>query len=171
MDGITWAGSAMEAAQSRLDIATANLANVSTGGFEPLVARGALTPQGVRILAQRGAHHGALRYTGRELDRAIAGDGAFVVRDSSGRTYRTRDGAFVRNAGGTLSDRLGRTLVRTDLARGSTVRPGFLETSGADAIAEMVDVICAQRSFESAQKVVSAIDGVRQKSADAARLK
>lgn len=171
MDGIAWAGSAMEAAQSRLDIATGNLANVSTGGFEPLVARGALTKNGASIVVERGERHGALRPTGRDLDWAIAGDGAFIVRDRNGKLWRTRDGAFVRNRDGSLSDSQGRTLVRTDVSRGSAVRHGFLETSGADAIAEMIDVLWAQRSFESAQKAVSAIDGARQRAADAARLK
>jgi len=171
MDGITWAGSAMEAAQSRLDIATGNLANVSTGGFEPLVARGTLTKSGVAISAERAERHGALRPTGRDLDWAIAGDGAFVVRERNGTLARTRDGAFVRNRDGSLSDPLGRTLVRTDLSRGSIVRHGFLETSGGDAIGEMIDVVWAQRSFESAQKAVSAIDSTRERAADAARVK
>lgn len=171
MDGIAWAGSAMEAAQSRLDIATGNLANVSTGGFEPLVARGTLTKTGVSISVERGERHGALRPTGRDLDLAIAGDGAFVVADRNGVVSRTRDGAFVRNRDGSLSDPLGRTLVRTDLSRGSVVRHGFLETSGADAIGEMIDVVWAQRSFESAQKAVSAIDTTRERAADAARVK
>ena len=161
----------MEAAQSRLDIATGNLANVSTGGFEPLVARGRLTQNGASIVAERGSRHGALRPTGRDLDFAIVGDGAFVVRDRSGALLRTRDGAFVRNRDGTLNDALGRTLVRTDVPNGGEVRHGFLETSGADAISEMIDVVWAQRSFESAQKAASAIDGTRQRAADAARVK
>jgi flagellar basal body rod protein FlgG len=171
MDGIGWAGSAMAAAQSRLDIATGNLANVSTGSFEPLVARGVLSARGVSIAADRSGRHGALRATGRDLDWAIAGDGAFVVRDRNGTLSRTRDGAFARNRDGSLGDPLGRTLVRTDLSRGSTVRHGFLETSGADAISEMIDVVWAQRSFESAQKAVLAIDTTRQRAADAARVK
>lgn len=171
MDGIAWAGSAMEAAQSRLDIATGNLANVSTDGFQPLVARGSLTASGVSVASERGSRHGALRPTGRDLDWAITGDGAFVVRDRNGALARTRDGAFARNRDGSLSDARGRALVRTELSRGSAVRHGFLETSGADAISEMIDVVWAQRSFESAQKAVSAIDGSRQHAADAARIK
>jgi flagellar basal body rod protein FlgG len=171
MDGIAWAGSAMEAAQARLDIATGNLANVSTGGFAPLVARGTLTPNGVSIAAERGARRGALRPTGRDLDLAIVGNGAFVVRDRAGTVSRTRNGAFVRDRDGALRDALGRRLIRTDLPHGSVVRRGFLETSGADAISEMIDVMWAQRSFESAQKAVSAIDGTRQRAADAARVK
>ena len=171
MDGIAWAGSAMEAAQSRLDIATGNLANVSTNGFTALVARGFLTSNGVSIAAERGARHGALRPTGRDLDMAIVGDGAFIVRDRNGTVSRSRDGAFVRDRNGTLTDALGRTLMRTDLSNGSVVRRGFLETSGANAISEMIDVVWAQRSFESAQKAASAIDGIRQRAADAARVK
>jgi flagellar basal body rod protein FlgG len=171
MDGIAWAGSAMAAAQSRLDIATGNLANVSSGGFEPLVAHGTLSAEGASITAERSGRHGALRATGRDLDWAIAGDGAFVVRDRNGTLSRTRDGAFERNRDGSLSDPLGRTFVRADLSPGSAVRRGFLETSGADAISEMIDVVWAQRSFESAQKAVSAIDSSRQRAADAARVK
>lgn len=171
MDGIAWAGSAMAAAQSRLDIATGNLANVSTGGFEPLVARGSLNANGVSIAAEHGGRHAALRPTGRDLDWAIVGDGAFVVRDRNGTLVPTRNGAFVRERDGSLSDTVGRTLVRTDLPRGSVVRHGYLETSGADAISEMIDIVWAQRSFESAQKAVSAIDGTRQRAADAARVK
>jgi hypothetical protein len=35
----------------------------------------------------------------------------------------------------------------------------------------MIDVLAAQRSFESAEKAVAAIDATRQKSSDAARVK
>jgi len=35
----------------------------------------------------------------------------------------------------------------------------------------MIDVLAAERSFESAEKVVAAIDGTRQKSADSARIR
>jgi len=103
MDGTQWAASAMIAARSRLDIATHNLANVSTGGFQRIVARGVLTPSGVKIERTRSEDRGALP-TG--------------------------------------------------------------------AIGEMIDVLSAQRSFESAEKVVSAIDRVREKSSgDVARVK
>jgi flagellar basal body rod protein FlgG len=129
-----------------------------------------------------------LRQTGRDLDLAIVGDGAFRVRDGTGRIYQTRAGAFVRESDGTLRDGQGRTLlglrgtlhVGSDgrvapeaigLPRGSHLQSGFLETSGVDAIAEMIDVLAAERSFESAQKAVAAIDSSRQKSAEAARIK
>jgi flagellar basal body rod protein FlgG len=201
MDGIAWAASAMVAARTRLEIAAGNLANASTDGFTRTLARGVLTPAGVAIVRSASPAHGALRHTGSAFDLAISGDGAFSVRDGHGAVTRTRNGAFVRERDGTLRDPAGRTLLassgaalivpegarfdasgvlrldnraigRIALPPGSRLQSGFLETSGVDAIAEMVDVLCAERSFESAQKVVSAIDQTREKAADdVARLK
>lgn len=94
----------MVAARTRLEIATVNLANVSTDGFRRIAARGTLTPAGVSISRSREPAHA----------------------------------------------------------------PGI--PNGVDAIAEMVDVLAAERSFESAQKAVAAIDQSRQKSAEAARI-
>lgn len=87
----------MVAARTRLEIATENLANVSSGGFRRAVARGLLTPSGVSVARERAS-------------------------------------------------------------------------GGVDAIAEMIDVLAATRSFESAEKAVTAIDQSRQKAADAARV-
>lgn len=94
----------MVAARTRLEIATQNLANVSTGGFRRIVARGMLTPNGVSI-------------------------------------GRSREPAAV---------------------------PGTPVT--VDSVSEMIDVLAAERSFESAQKAVAAIDQTRQKSAEVARI-
>ncbi|MBV8196890.1 MAG: hypothetical protein JO263_02035 [Candidatus Eremiobacteraeota bacterium] len=188
MDGIAWAASAMVAARTRLEIATDNLANCSTDGFRRVVARGSLTARGASIARVPSHDHGALRATGRDLDLAIVGDGAFRVRDAAGRVQETRSGAFVRCADGTLRDDDGRTLLglhgllrvanakqidaaALGLPAHSRVQSGFLETSGVDAIAQMIDVLSAERSFESAQKAVAAIDSSRQKSAEAARVK
>jgi flagellar basal body rod protein FlgG len=98
VDGIAWAASAMVAARTRLEIATENLANVSTQGFRPIAARGFLDATGVRVARERSPE---------------------------------RD---------------------------------------VDAISEMIDVLAAERSFESAQKAVVAIDLSRQKAAEAARI-
>jgi flagellar hook-basal body protein len=201
MDALDWAGSAMVAARTRLDIATRNLANVSSDGFRRLTARGALTSSGVTVEAERSTERGAMRRTGRDYDLAIVGPGHFSVRDGNGRTIETRDGSFERTLDGTLVDVRGRTLmgaagplevpegasidergrVTVDgvatrqsiaLPHESTLRAGFLETSSVDAIAEMVGIVAASRSFESAQKVVSAIDAIRQKNAaDVARVR
>lgn len=193
MDGIAWAGSAMVAARARLEIATENLANVSTGAFARIGARGRLTPFGVVVRRFATHERGALQATGREYDLAIVGDGAFAVRTAGGRMVASRDGAFTRERDGTLRDARGgvltaggrdlrvpdgarieasgavvnaggTTVARIPLPRGSTLRSGFLEASSVNAVGEMIDVLCAQRSFESAQKVVTAIDRVREKS-------
>jgi flagellar basal body rod protein FlgG len=185
MDGIAWAASAMIAARTRLEIATENLANVSTDGFCRSAARGFLTTLGVSIERRLAPGQGSLRHTGRDLDLAIVGDGAFRVRDVSGSVRETRAGAFVRQSDDTLRDARGGTLLgahgafrgahpdaRTlGLPPSSRVQSGFLESPNVDAIAEMIDVLAAERSFESAQKAVTAIDVSRQKSAEAARVR
>ncbi len=158
MDGIAWAASAMTAAQTRLEIAAQNLANGSTDGFRRTLARGSLQARGVRVDQVRDDEQGALRRTGRALDRAIVGEGAFVLRGTDGRTIRTRSGAFTRDRFGALRDDAGRKLMATSLAHGSYVRSGFLESSNVDAVGEMVNVLEAERSFETAQKVLTAID-------------
>ncbi len=192
MDGMDWAASAMVAARTRLDIATENLANVSTRGFRKFEARGSLGATGVTIARTRSGAHGALERTGRDLDWAIVGDGGFALRAEDGTLVPSRNGAFVRDRFGHLRDDRGAVLqgrhgalrfpegaaLETDgsvrlngsvidriaLARGSTVRTGFLETANTDAVSEMLDVLAAQRSFEGAQKVASAIDDTRKKS-------
>ncbi|HKU81894.1 MAG TPA: flagellar basal body rod C-terminal domain-containing protein [Candidatus Tumulicola sp.] len=201
MDGIAWAGSAMVAARTRLEIATQNLANVSTGAFSRIAARGELTRFGASVRRVATRERGVLRATGRDYDLAIVGDGAFAVRTAAGRTVASRDGSFSRERDGTLRDGQGRALTaggrvlrlpenaridssgtvvtsrgvplaRLTLPQGSSIRSGFLETSSVNAVGEMIAVLSAQRSFESAQKVVTAIDQVRQKaSGDVAAVK
>lgn len=178
----------MVAARARLDIATHNLANSSSDGFQRSAARGWLGPRGVRVAEVRVGGQGALRRTGRPFDLAIVGAGAFTVRDARGHVVETRNGSFTRERDGFLRDDAGRVLLangiplrvggaerldeRTDLVPGASVRSGFLEASDVDAISEMIDVLTAQRSFESAEKIVSAIDATRQKASnDLARLK
>lgn len=60
------------------------------------------------------------------------------------------------------------TGVSISRSREPAAAPGM--PNGVDAIAEMIDVLAAERSFESAQKAVAAIDQARQKSAEAARI-
>jgi len=200
MDGIDWAGSAMTAARTRLDIATGNLANVSTNGFQKIVAHGTLTARGAVVEPLRAAEGGAIRHTGRPYDLAIVGGGVFRVRDEAGNVSATRNGAFSRERDGSLRDDAGRTLLglhgilrvpegatlddrgrvmfggrqidRIPVDPGASIRSGYLEAANVDAIGEMVDILSAQRSFESAEKVVAAIDSTRQKASnDVARLK
>jgi|GEM_PF-6569996 len=103
------------------------------------------------------------------------GTGAFC--DDAGRRLtgrqgiiRVPDGAAVASDGTIHKD--GMLLDRLLLRPGTSVQSGFLESSNVNAIAEMVDLLGAQRSFESAQKVMSAIDAADQKASnEIARLK
>ncbi|MDP9018396.1 MAG: flagellar basal body protein [Candidatus Eremiobacteraeota bacterium] len=200
MDGIGWATSAMLSARSRLDIASDNLANAGSDGFRRHLARGLFDGAGSHVVPTASGEQGALRRTGRPFDLALAGAGDFVVVDARGFTSRTRNGSFSRDRFGALSDDAGRRLQgrhgallvpegatialdgtvrkgglaidRIALPSGTTVRSGFLESSNVNAIAEMIDMLGAQRSFESAQKVVTAIDATNQKASnELARLK
>lgn len=200
MDGIGWAASAMNAARVRLDTATENLANGSTDGFRKTDVRGFLTARGVVMERSRSTAQGPLRRTGRQFDLAIIGNGEFRVRGADGRVVSTRNGAFTRDRFARLVDDAGRVVIgmrgpirvpdgarigangaitrngvvldRITLPAGSSVRSGFLEASNVDAIGEMIDVLTAQRSFESAQKVLSAIDQSRERaSTQVAQLK
>lgn len=190
----------MVAARTRLQIATGNLANVSTDGFRKVVAAGSLGPSGVEISRISSSEHGPLRHTGRPFDLAIVGDGSFHVQGRDGRIAFTRDGSFSRDRDGMLRDSQDRALLgshgalrmpdgatvdergrvmlggnqvdRIPVGSAAAVRSGFIECADVNAIGEMVTVLAAQRSFESAEKVVAAIDGTRQKSAnDVARIK
>ncbi|MBC5800092.1 MAG: flagellar hook basal-body protein [Candidatus Eremiobacteraeota bacterium] len=200
MDGIELMATAMHAAQGRLDISAANLANVSSDGFHRRVARAALTPQGLVTSSRIDAAQGPLEHTGRTFDLAIVGAGGFFARERSGRISETRSGSFERNARGELADDRGRLLMgahgpirassdaaidargivreagretgRIALRPGTTVQSGFIETSNVDAVGEMVDVLAAQRAFETAQKTLSALDEEREKDAnDVVRVK
>ena len=183
----------MSAARTRLDVAAENLANGSTDGFRKSEVRGTLTGAGVEMQRSTSAVQGPLRRTGRTFDLAITGPGAFKVRARDGSVAQTRSGAFIRDRFDRLVDDAGRVLMgargpvcvpqgstidaggavtrngtvlnRIALPPGSSVRSGFLESSNVDAIGEMIDVLTAQRSFETAQKVLSAIDQTRQRAA------
>ncbi|MDQ2908220.1 MAG: flagellar basal body protein [Candidatus Eremiobacteraeota bacterium] len=200
MDGIELMATAMHAAQNRLDVSAANLANASTDGFRKRVARATLTGRGLTASSDVDAAQGALRHTGRNFDLAIVGSGGFSVRDRSGHVTESRSGSFERNVIGQLADERGRVLMgvrgpivasgdadidprgivrdggvqtgRIRLRPGTTLESGFIETSNVDAVGEMVDVLAEQRAFETAQKTLSAIDEERKKDAnDVVRVK
>ena len=191
MDGIELMATAMHAAKSRLDVSASNLANVSSDGFHKRVAHATLTRAGLLPSSSIDATQGALKRTGRNLDVASAGPGGFRVRDAAGRVSEMRSGSFTRNALGELADDRGRIMLgahgpivasadatidargivrdggaeidRVQLLAGTSLESGFLEASNVDAVGEMVDVLAAQRAFETAQKTLSAIDEERQK--------
>jgi len=192
MDGIELMATAMRAAQARLDVSASNLANVSSAGFQKRVARAALTSRGLVTSARVDPTPGPLERTGRTFDLAVAGGGHFFVRDASGGVVAERSASFVRNARGNLTDAAGRLLLsaqgplavspdatidargsvrdrngaevgRVRLQPGTELQSGFLERANVDAVREMVDVMGAQRAFETAEKTLAALDEARQK--------
>jgi flagellar basal body rod protein FlgG len=195
VDGMTWMASAMRAAQAQLETATHNLANVTSDGFRRIRSSLSLTPTGLVARQTPDDAQGGIRETGRSLDLALLGPGAFRLTDGT-----TRNGAFIRDRAGFLSDQrghrvlglhgpirlpdgaavaadgairaAGRVVDRLPLPPGTTVRSGALESSGVDAIGETLAILTAQRAFETAQKTLVAIDQTREKAVnDVGRLK
>ncbi len=104
-----------------LDIVANNIANADTTGFkvEQLLlgeeigerARNAFIRPGVSFVLDNGVGRdfgqGALKQTGRTLDFAIEGEGAFfALKDGGGDAY-TRDGAFTLDPEGRLTTQAG----------------------------------------------------------------
>lgn len=191
---------AMHAMKSRLDVSAANLANVSADGFHRRVSHATLTRAGLVASSTVDARPGPLRHTGRALDLATAGPGGFYVRDVSGALASARSGSFSHSVSGALADDRGNILIgthgpvvasadatidargivrdggidvdRVRTQRGTTLQGGFLEGSSVDGVGEMVDMLAAQRAFETAQKTLSALDEERQKeTSDVGRVK
>ncbi len=107
-----------------LDIVANNIANADTTGFkvEQLLlgeevgdrARNAFVRPGVSFVMDNGVGRdygqGALEQTGRTLDFAIEGEGAFFkLTDGAGEAY-TRDGAFTIGPEGRLTTQAGATV-------------------------------------------------------------
>jgi len=174
MDGIGWTASAMRTARARLEIAAQNLANASSDGFRKTIARVRLSASGLLTQKTTSSEQGALRHTGRALDLAIVGEGSFVVGGKA-----TRNGAFMRDAHGFLADdrgarvrgqhgfvrvaSYGPLLDNIPQPKRSSIVSGALESPNVNAVGEMVDVLDAQRAFETAQKALGAIDETRAK--------
>jgi flagellar basal body rod protein FlgG len=191
MDSIELMATAMQAEKTRLDVSAANLANVSSDGFRRSVVQAELGRAGVTTATTVDATPGPLRHTGRVLDLAAVGDGGFFVRGPRGELVCERSASVSPDAHGRLVDEAqrpllaagrpvvasssatvddrgfvrdgGRVVARLTLTPGTTVQSGFLEAANVDAIHEMVDVLAAQRAFETAQKTLSALDQVRSK--------
>jgi flagellar basal-body rod protein FlgG len=120
------AATGMAAQQTRVDVISNNIANMSTAAYRPRVAEfsdlvyqqyltpgtltsqtGTLVPAGIQIgtgvrpsTVSIEIVQGAMRETGSELDLAIDGPGFLEVTLPSGETAYTRDGKLTRSAEG-----------------------------------------------------------------------
>ena len=167
------AASGMNAQQANIDTVAHNLANVNTSGFkkshmefEDLVYQetrvpGAATsavgeaPIGLEIGlgtrpvgTSRDFTPGNLRSTSGPLDLAIEGDGFFQITTPSGTTAYTRNGAFHRDAQGTLVT-----------ADGYTLEPQITIPANATTVTISKDgVVSAQIAGQSATQQLGTIE-------------
>jgi flagellar basal-body rod protein FlgG len=116
---LSTAATGMEAQQTRLDVTSNNIANVSTTGYKRVRAEfedlmyqterapgsstgantknptGVQVGMGVRTVATQRMHdEGSLQQTGNPLDVAIEGNGFYPINLPSGQVAYTRDGTF-----------------------------------------------------------------------------
>ncbi|MEM6486839.1 MAG: flagellar basal-body rod protein FlgG [Pseudomonadota bacterium] len=136
MQALKIAATGMSAQQTRVDVTSNNIANMSTTAYDRrrasfadlhyqvLRAPGTLSaqsgerlPVGVELGFGVGTvavavdrRQGALRATGGELNVAVEGDGYFEVELPGGGTAFTRDGAFQLSADGVVVNQQGFTL-------------------------------------------------------------
>jgi flagellar basal-body rod protein FlgG len=136
MRSLSTAATGMEAQQTRLDVTSNNIANVSTNGYKKQRAEfadlmyqtvrapgagapgGGTTPiglevgLGVRVSGVARMHsEGDIRQTGNQLDIAIEGNGFLQVNQPSGQIGYTRDGALKLDPEGRLVTSEGLPLV------------------------------------------------------------
>ena len=115
--GFSSALSALSADSNAIDVSGNNLANLNTPGFKAssvefsdLMAQSLGAAQnpaqigmGVAPIQTRSNYiQGGITTTNGPTDAAIEGNGFFVVKDASGQTLYTRDGAFQVDSSGTL---------------------------------------------------------------------
>jgi flagellar basal-body rod protein FlgG len=137
MQALRIAATGMDAQQTRVEVISNNIANMSTTAYSArraefadlhyqqikppgtiTSATGVVAPAGVQLgLGVRTAavavdmQQGALKATGGDLDLAIEGEGFFEVTLPSGEAAFTRDGAFKRNGEGVIVSSEGYPLV------------------------------------------------------------
>ena len=137
--------------QTRIETIGHNIANVNTnafkgsrtlfqtqfahtlsGGTPPGDTSGGTNPMQIGLGAlvgttQRLTSPGSLETTGLPGDLAIEGAGYFIVRDPSGRSYYTRDGAFTLNAQNELVNANGMRVQGFGVDSNFAIVPGTLQ--------------------------------------------
>ena len=177
---------AMTDAQTRLERATTQLANAETDGFgrhvrdaglsatrpslrptgDPLDL--ALTGPGTLRVAPRHGSQIDLHHSDAVTEATFHCDAAGFFVDLHGRVLLGADGALRAPAGAqfrpdgvVVAD--GSVVGRIPLASGTELHSGFRVASSVNSIGQMIEILDAQRSFETAQKTLSAVDAARQK--------
>ena len=182
-----WTASAMSAAQTQLDVATQNLASSPADGFQRTMLHESLGVTGISVRREVDTSRGALRHTGRPLDIAATGTAGIVlctgasirgaalertprmtlaapgVGELRGQTGALRfpEGAVMTRDGAVVVG--GRSVDHLELSGDGRIATGFLESANTDPARAMIDVLEAQRRFETAQKAEQSIDAVNEK--------
>lgn len=146
--------SGLSAQANRLSAISDNISNSSTTGykaattsFSDLVmsssSAGSYESGGVSTTTSYSiSEQGDLSYTSSSDDLAIEGDGFFVVSDSSGNTYLTREGDFTADSDGNLVNASGYTLMGYSNADGE-MTTSVNSLSGMTAINVSADGLTA----------------------------
>jgi len=126
MESLQIAATGMAAQQTRVDVISNNIANMSTAAYRPRVAEfsdlvyqqyltpgtitsqlGTVVPAGIQIgtgvkpsTVSMQVTQGAMRQTGAEVDIGVDGQGFLEIRLPNGESAYTRDGKLNRNAEG-----------------------------------------------------------------------
>lgn len=200
MNAIDLMAGTMQAMRARLDVAASNLANVSSEGFRRSLSHARLVRGAIVVSRSVDDRPGALHRTGRSLDLAVAGKGTFFVRDAHGAAIAVRSASLRIDVHGYLADEQERRVLdvrgngiaaseraridergnvtengalrgRLRTTEGAELRTGYRESANTDAVGSMVDILGAQRAYETAQKTLAAADAVRAKATtDVARV-
>jgi len=127
-----------------------DLALVGTGSFAIAGAGGVEYTRDGRMMLDPDGYLCDAR--GRKVLGSLGG-----VRLPHGASILT-DGSIVAN--GRVIDRLRIVQLDGDVAKRATasVRPGYLEDSGVDPIAEMTELVATERAYEANQKTAQAAD-------------
>lgn len=122
--------SGMNAQANRLSTVADNIANSSTPGYK----RATTAFSSLILPSSAGSYNsgavqtsvrysisdaGPLEFTTSNTDLAIDGDGFFIVNDSSGSSFLTRAGSFVKDGDGNLVNAAGFTLMGYDYTGGT----------------------------------------------------
>lgn len=161
MKSLSTAASGMDAQQTRLDVTSNNIANVSTTGFKKSRAEfqdllyqtirapgppanagsptGLQVGMGVRVMGTQRLHTvGDQVQTGRPLDISIGGDGFFAINLPNGDRAYTRAGDFQKNADGRLVTADG-NLLEPEITLAPDVRTITIQPDGAVMVVNGAD--------------------------------
>ncbi len=138
--------SGMKESVRRLQISSHNVANSLTNGFKASEVRSAdmvASGQGMGVSTLAVLHStgmGPLITTGRMTDVAISGKGFFVLQDSNGKTFYTRNGSFHKDVQGFLVNDEGLRVVNADGNPIPAIPEGFSDIQiGRDGRMRAVD--------------------------------